>query len=388
MKPFGDLLEVPLRSGINAPSRVRGRGVKLVNMGELFANDRLGDLPMELAPLPGGDRDRHLLRAGDLLFARQSLTLEGAGRCCYVLPAEEERTWEGHIIRARLLESVALSAFYYYWFRSSAGRAATESIVEQVAAAGIRISDLAQLSVPCPPIEEQRSIAEILTALDDKIDSNHRLAGLADQLVRAEVAQAAVSASEGSVSDVVRLVRATVRPDSVAPTTRYIGLEHMPRGRLILDRWGFAGGLGSTKSSFAGGDILFGKLRPYFKKVGLAPPGGGICSTDILVLRPACPEAVPVALAVLGSDEFIDFASNAASGTKMPRASWDHMKTYPAPVLGPLDAARLWEVTGPILQLAQQAMEECLLLAEIRDTLTRKLLDVAALAGLDAGLGN
>ena len=37
------------------------------------------------------------------------------------------------------------------------------------------------LLVPLPPIERQRAIAAVLGALDDKIDSNRRLAGLLEE---------------------------------------------------------------------------------------------------------------------------------------------------------------------------------------------------------------
>jgi type I restriction enzyme, S subunit len=48
-----------------------------------------------------------LLKKGDLLFARQSLTVEGAGKCSLFESDEKEVTFEGHLIRARLNQEVA-----------------------------------------------------------------------------------------------------------------------------------------------------------------------------------------------------------------------------------------------------------------------------------------
>ena len=48
---FGELYLIPSKNGLNRPSRVRGSGYKMINMGELFANDRIKDIPMELVPL-------------------------------------------------------------------------------------------------------------------------------------------------------------------------------------------------------------------------------------------------------------------------------------------------------------------------------------------------
>jgi type I restriction enzyme S subunit len=66
VRAFGALLEEPLRNGLNRPKIVRGQGVKMVNMGELFAHDRIGDVAMEYVPLSDTEAERFLLRSGDL----------------------------------------------------------------------------------------------------------------------------------------------------------------------------------------------------------------------------------------------------------------------------------------------------------------------------------
>src|SRR5690606_41469815 len=121
-----------------------------------------------------------LLKEGDLLFARQSLTYEGAGKCSIVLPADRPRTWESHLMRARLNPFLADSRFYYYFFRSPQGRRLVESLIQQVAAAGIRGSDLRRLKVPFPSFAEQSAVGDVLYALDDKIAANARLASAAE----------------------------------------------------------------------------------------------------------------------------------------------------------------------------------------------------------------
>jgi type I restriction enzyme S subunit len=148
----------------------------MVNMKEIFAYDRIADQDCELAPLTERELAKYELRGGDLLFARQSLSFEGAGRCVIVMPSSNFRTWESHLMRVRLSPERADPRFYYYYFRSSAGRHLIESIIQQVAAAGIRGSDLSRLRVPVPPIETQSAIAQVLEAIDDKIAANLELA--------------------------------------------------------------------------------------------------------------------------------------------------------------------------------------------------------------------
>lgn len=184
-QPFADLFELPLRNGLTRPKAVRGEGTKMINMGEVFAHRRIRNLEMDRVPLDDTERKINLLRAGDLLFARQSLVLSGAGKCCLFQGDEEDVTFESHIIRCRLNERVADPAFYFYLFQSQGGRSLIESIVEQVAAAGIRGSDLGRLNVPVPPLAEQQSIAAILGTLDDKIELNLRMNTTLETMARA-----------------------------------------------------------------------------------------------------------------------------------------------------------------------------------------------------------
>src|SRR5215213_7864321 len=117
------VLGEPLRNGPTRPSRVRGQGTKMVNMGELFAHRRIGDIEMERVPLPEKNPDRELLRRHDLLFARQSLVAEGAGQASIFLGAAEPVTFESHLIRARVDSSKADPRFVFYFFESPLGRA-------------------------------------------------------------------------------------------------------------------------------------------------------------------------------------------------------------------------------------------------------------------------
>lgn len=186
LMPFGVLFAEPPRNGLTRPKAVRGAGVKMVNMGELFKYPRLRNAPMDRVPLSESEADRFLLREGDLLFARQSLVLEGAGRCSIFLTDDEPVTFESHITRVRLDPSKADPRFYFYYLQSHHGRSAIRSIVEQGAgASGIRGRDLESLDIKWLPVENQRAIAHILGTLDDKIELNRRMNETLEEMARA-----------------------------------------------------------------------------------------------------------------------------------------------------------------------------------------------------------
>lgn len=169
---LGSLYELPSRNGLTRPSKVRGVGYKMVNMGELFANEWLYDIPMERVQLNNREKRECLIAKNDLLFARQSLVASGAGKCSIVREVKEPTTFESHLIRVRLDTTKAVPLFYYYYFKSPLSPMKT--IVTICAQAGIRGSDLATLSVECPDLPTQRRIASILSAYDDLIENNRR----------------------------------------------------------------------------------------------------------------------------------------------------------------------------------------------------------------------
>ncbi|MDD5438166.1 MAG: restriction endonuclease subunit S [Patescibacteria group bacterium] len=105
----------------------------------------------------------------------------------------------------------------------------------------------------------------------------------------------------------------------------YIGLEHINQQDLSLNSIGRSSEVKSNKFRFQAGDILFGKLRPYFRKI-YRPNFSGVCSTDIWAIRAKEGIDQKWLFYLLATQDFIDAASGGSSGTRMPRADWKHLK--------------------------------------------------------------
>ena len=130
--------------------------------------------------------------------------------------------------------------------------------------------------------------------------------------------------------DCAELVRDTVLPAELGDIP-YIGLEHMGEGTLSLIGCGSASDVSSIKRRFRRGDILFGKLRPYFRKI-IRADFDGVCSTDIWVIRPTTKADVDYLFYLMASKEFVGVATRGSEGTKMPRAKWDWVSRYEIPI--------------------------------------------------------
>jgi len=107
----------------------------------------------------------------------------------------------------------------------------------------------------------------------------------------------------------------------------YVGLEHMESGINRIARTGLSSDVTSSKTVFKVGDTLFGKLRPYLKKVALSDIFG-VCSTDILAIRPSKQIDPYFLCTVLSSDSAISHSIESSAGTKMPRTSWKEMSSF------------------------------------------------------------
>ena len=180
-----DLYAEPSRNGLTRPKSVRGSGYRMINMGEIFAHERIGNIEMERVQMTEKEIASFEVKKGDLLFARQSLVLAGAGKCSLVKFVGETTTFESHLIRVRLNPKRAVPDFFFYYFISPQGKQNVQSIVMQVAAAGIRGSELAKLEVPIPPLPVQRRIAGILSAYDELMENSQRRIGLLEAMARA-----------------------------------------------------------------------------------------------------------------------------------------------------------------------------------------------------------
>ncbi|MDP9332184.1 MAG: restriction endonuclease subunit S, partial [Actinomycetota bacterium] len=242
---------------------------------------------------------------------------------------------------------------------------------------GQPLTSLRSIPVVLPPLTEQRAIAEMLGALDDKIDCNQRIVRAAQDYVRALFEEVLLTVdSDPSVTTIGTVAgneRRSVDPSSLDPMTPYIGLEHMPQNDIALSRWDTAAKVTSGKMRFARGDVLFGKLRPYFHKVGIAQIDG-VCSSDILVIRPVDARWATALALSLSSTAVIEYASAVSGGTRMPRVSWADLARYEirAPRLEVLDSFE--RQARPIVETLRVRGAESRSLTTLRYALLPKLM--------------
>lgn len=115
---------------------------------------------------------------------------------------------------------------------------------------------------------------------------------------------------------------ARTRPPAgvAAPGIPYVALEHFDSGNPALHRWGDTAYATSATTPFEAGDVLFGKLRPYLRKVVVAEFSGR-CTNEALAYRVSSPALSQEYLALLLRSDAALLHASVTTGTRMPRTS-------------------------------------------------------------------
>lgn len=271
---------------------------------------------------------------------------------------------------------------FYHWADSVAIGAAQRTVT---------LGQLREKTIALPPLPVQRRIAGVLSAYDKLIENNRRQIKLLEEAAQRlykewfvdlrfpghETTPIHNGIPEGwkrtTVGKICELIRDSSRPDDRNESTMYIGLEHMQKNSICLNMYGDVSSVTGSKLNFRKNDILFGKIRPYFHKVGFAQCNG-VTSTDTLVMR-AKPNCFGLLLEIVSSDAYVAYATaTSKTGTKMPRADWNAMSAYEllepsARVLAQFDGF-VKQITDEIMNLSDQIVAA----REARDRLLPKLM--------------
>ena len=194
---------------------------------------------------------------------------------------------------------------------------------------------LSTIEFPAPPIETQHRIANILSAYDDLIENNRKQIKLLEEAAQRlykewfvdlrfpgyEHTKITDGVPEGwkaaTLGDICSIRKNTLSPSKIDSGLPYIGLEHMPRKDICLSEWGDSSEVNSNKFRYYEDDILFGKIRPYFHKVGFAI-NNGMASTDAIILKSEN-GLWALLLMTVSSIDFVNYTSQKCKeGAKMP----------------------------------------------------------------------
>ena len=400
-------------SNVDKNTKLGEEPVRLCNYMDVYSNRYIRSyFDFMTATATKREIERCGLQPGDVVITKDSEQHDDIGVPSLVHdPCVKDLVCGYHLAVLRPESESVLGPYLLYALQTTDVRHQFSSYANGVTRFSLRKDDILRVKIPLPPLPEQRAIARILGALDDKIELNRRmnktLGGMMQALfkswfmdfdpVRAKMERRDIGLPQniadlfpkllaeselghvpegwsiGCISDIASCPRQAIKPSELPHESPYIGLEHMPRQSIALTDWGQAKKVKSSKLKFAKGDILFGKLRPYFHKVGVAPLSG-VCSTDIMVMAPKKPQWAAFLLACVSSTKAIAYANQASTGTKMPRTNWKAMSDYRCCLPQGQMVCAFQNLVQPMLDRIIANIHDSRALALRRDALLPKLM--------------
>ena len=140
----------------------------------------------------------------------------------------------------------------------------------------------------------------------------------------------------GALDSIAIFDRQSIHPSEAEAATPYLGLEHLDGdGGIDCIQTVGSAGLKSNKFQFSDRHVLFGKLRPYLRKI-VRPEFSGVCSTDIIPILPKEGVSRDYLFYFLRTPDIVNLATSRCSGANLPRLGPKQLASFQIP-LPPLD---------------------------------------------------
>ena len=283
-------------------------------------------------------------------------------------------------------EKEAVPEYIYYFLTHRDVTERLQAIAEQSTSAypSIKPSDIEDLTIDLPPIEEQRKIVGLLKMLDGKIKQNTEINNNLQEQARALYRSWFVDFEpfdgskpsnwkNGRLKDVLSLQRSSIKAGENT-SLPYLPIDIIPMNTFGLSDVKPNEEAQSSLITFSKDDIVIGAMRVYFHRVIIAP-FDGITRTTCFTLRPFNADYLGFSLLCCDQDSSIEYAQQTSKGSTMPYAVWDGgLGDMEIPIPDPKTAHRFNEIVMPMIRIIQSSFAENKNLRELRDSLLPRLM--------------
>ena len=208
-----------------------------------------------------------------------------------------------------------------------------------------------------------------------------------DRLVDSEIGDIPEEWQLKSLATIADCVDDVADPDEVDSDFPHIGLEHMPRDSFFVSEWKSAGEATGTKLKCKSGDFLFDNRETHFRNFGMTPVDG-ICSKDLMIVRPKAENYLAMMAALLSARKLIDLPDEKIMIETNTRAIWKFLSQRKFAIPPSSLIFEFRKFAQPIIDLIFGNVKECHLLNEVLHAISYETLPQSAnfcdLAGNDA----
>ena len=375
-------------------SEYSATGTPIINVKSIGHGVVLRD---DLDYVPDSVRDRlaaHTLVEGDIVFARKG----SVDRHAYVSADEAGWIQGSDCIRVQCKHGVN-SRFISHWLKLDAVKEQVNNSAVGSTMASLNTDILAGIHVRLPDPETQNAVAAFLSRVEDQVALNtqvndnlqamlqtlygywflqfdfpdengrpYRASG--GRMVWNDQLKREIPAGWRAVTlrELLKKNRKAFDYGTVEPT---IDLSVMPTGSIALNNLSRSDAFSSNLYQMSEGDILFGAIRPYLKKAGIAPCNGVVAGT-VHSFSPVRVDDYNFALATITSEQMFSHAVRSSTGTRMPTVKADDLLDV---VVAYSESVATAFNQIPVARSIIERVQESSRLGELRDWLLPMLMN-------------
>jgi type I restriction enzyme S subunit len=244
----------------------------------------------------------------------------------------------------------------------------------------ILLTELGNYPIRVPPLPVQRRIADILGALDDKIELNRRMNETLEEMAQTlyyRLFDGAVGGDGVHLDELVNIKPRMPVPDDEVLT--YVGMADVERNRMSVTDYGEKEYTSGRR--FINGDTLMARITPSLENgktafVDFLEEGEmAFGSTEFTVMRAEEGTSPYFVYCCARDDDFRDYAISTMTGSSgRQRVQENLLGDYAFDGYSQEDMATFHESAAPLFKLISSNTEENRTLAETRDYLLPKLI--------------
>ena len=305
----------------------------------------------------GPVRDEFIMKRGDIItpLTEQAIGLLGSTA---IIPEDNKYIQSQDVAKIICKESVLHPMYAFYLISSETVKRQLSVAAQQTKIRHTSPDKIKDCVVWIPDLEEQKRIASILSALDNKIalnrEINQNLEAMAKQLYDYWFVQFDFPDEEGkpykssggamvwneklhreipcnwdvvSLSEYLNVYSDKVSAINLDVNSKYAPIEVLPRRKMSFNECASIENAVSGLCRFGKKHILLSNRRVYFHKVCIAA-FDGVTRDTVIILSPVNKALLGYAYQIINDDVFIEYATRHSYGSEQPVLSWESAKMF------------------------------------------------------------
>ncbi len=157
---FGELFSESPQNGLYKPSTEYGTGTPIIRIDGFYDGVILNDYQCKRLRLTNDEINRYLISVGDILVNRVN-SMPYLGKCGIVKHLSEKTVFESNIMKIQVKKEISFSEYISIYLTSKKGLSELRKNAKQaVNQASINQTDVSNVLIPLPPIQEQHQIVQ------------------------------------------------------------------------------------------------------------------------------------------------------------------------------------------------------------------------------------